>query len=64
MVTKNNSSTLRKAYVPLISRALKKSVLKYGLTFSCVNWDMGMAQQDDQFCAENESIGSAENVEI
>ena len=45
-------------------RALKKSVLKYGLTFSCVNWDMGMAQQGDQFCAENESIGSAENVEI
>ena len=46
------------------SRALKKSVLKYGLTFSCVNWDMGMAQQGDQFCAENESIGSAESVEI
>jgi hypothetical protein len=45
-------------------RALKKSVLEYGLAFSCVNWDMGMAQQGDQFCAENESIGSAENVEI
>ena len=50
--------------IAVFIRALKKSVLKYGLTFSCVNWDMGMAQQGDQFCAENESIGSAENVEI
>ena len=54
----------RKPAERCVIRALKKSVLKYGLTFSCVNWDMGMAQQGDQFCAENESIGSAENVEI